>query len=186
MPQMVALFNGFGGAASFLVAGVYFSWPWSPGQSDFTLREPNRHRGLRPRGAITLTGPLSPTLSSKACPSFRISPFQLPWGPDRQASASPGLHRSGCSPDRRYWRRARGPTNFDPFLLLVRGRGRQPLGYPSGDRHRRGGYAGGDFSPELLLRDRRSGHGFCPVQRSTDHFRLTGRGLRDHPHSHYV
>jgi NAD(P) transhydrogenase subunit beta len=78
MPQMVALFNGFGGAASFLVAGVYLQLALVSGQTDFTLANQIATVASGLVGAITLTGSFIAYAKLQGLPIVPDKPVSFP------------------------------------------------------------------------------------------------------------
>jgi NAD(P) transhydrogenase subunit beta len=77
MPQLVALFNGFGGIASVLVAGAEVLHPSSAGQNPQVAGLAAGLAGLI--GAVTFTGSLVAAAKLQELPRFR-----KPWGFDGQ------------------------------------------------------------------------------------------------------
>jgi H+-translocating NAD(P) transhydrogenase subunit beta len=174
MPQMVALLNGFGGAASLTVGGAEFlraSWG----------RGPPARRGVTIQlailiGAVTFTGSLVAFAKLQ----------ELMTGPADRLRRPEGGQRLDLSARSSAWQVYQavvpepllGPFYTVVALSLLWGHARDP------DRRR--GHAGGDLAAELVLRARGGDDRVRHRQPRADH-RRRARGLvRVHPEPDHV
>jgi H+-translocating NAD(P) transhydrogenase subunit beta len=171
MPEMVALFNGFGGLASLLVG--WSEYHLHPDSATFTVVVATRARGTDRRHHLLRQ---HDRLRETRGKDHRETTAVLRSTNRERALVLAAGRAVWVSVD---------PTAANPALIVMVVLSFL-LGVMACDPDRRRGHAGRDLAPEQLLRPRRLRRRICDSQHRADRRGLPRRRQRHHPHPDHV